>query len=133
MASNPFKARNLSKRLLTFSSKRNLTFDGDADIFFSFGDAGSIVQGSFYMLFGQGRKFFKNFFDTHPTFQHFQYLPHHDSSALERRLAVAYFTVGYNMLANFESHETTNKLLSFDIFNFSHNSGIKTFRKVNEK
>src|SRR3989338_1983200 len=95
-----------SSLLSTFSSKRNLSFDGDVDddIFLSSRHTCGIVQGSLDMFFVQGRKGFRNLLVSSPAFEHLENLPDHDSCALEGGLPMADFAVCDNILADFDSH-----------------------------
>lgn len=102
--SNLSELRNLSTLLLTFSSNRNLSFEGDSDIIFTSGDIGSKAQSSFDMLLGQRREILNNLLSRKAAFQHFQYLPDHNPGAFESRLAMTNIAVNYNVTINFKSH-----------------------------
>jgi len=107
---NPFELRNLSNLLLTFSSRRNLSFDGDGedDIISTSGQISSVVQSSLNMLGSQRREILNNLFDGNFTFQHLQYLPDHNSGSFKGGLSMANLRVNNNMFANFNSHNNNN-------------------------
>ena len=97
--------RNPSNLLLTFSSSRNLSWEGDVngDIISTSGQISSVVQSSLDVLLSQRREILNNLLDGDSTFQHLQYLPNHNPGPFESGLSMADFTVRNNILINFDS------------------------------
>ena len=72
----------------------------------AFGNAGSIVQGCFNMLFGEHWKIiFDDFLLRNASAKQFENLPEHDSCSFESRGSSANLAVSDNVLVDFNSHE----------------------------
>jgi len=108
--STPCCLRNISNLLFTFSSLRNLVFEGDTklDIVSTSSEICCILQSCFDMVLSQRREVFNNFIYANSSFEHLQNLPDHDSSSFKSRLSVTDFSVCNNMLINFDSHDTND-------------------------
>jgi len=108
--SNPCCLRNVSNLLFTFSSLRNLGFEGDTelDIISTSSQISSILKSCQDMFFGYSRVVIEDFINAHSSVEHLKDLPYHDSCALESGLSMADFAVGDNILVNFDSHSNNN-------------------------
>ena len=116
--STPCFSRNLFNLSSTFSSKRNLSLDGDIDndILFTSSQIRCILQSCSNVIPSQGRECLKNFFKWGSSFEHLQYLPDHYSCAFESGLSMANFAVRYNILVDFDSHGAYDGKLVYKFF-----------------
>jgi hypothetical protein len=125
--SNPCCLRNVSNLFFTFSSLRNL-IEGDAelDIISTPHQACCILQCCFNILFSDSRIIFEDFINAHPSFEHFQDLPDHDSCAFECGLSMTDFAVCNNIFVNFNSHckDSNNN----EIFKLFYNKNLSDFK-----
>jgi len=112
ITSTPSFLRNLSSLLSTFSSNRNLIFEGDInnDIFFTSGNISCILQSCSDMFFSQRGESLKDFFELSSVLKHFKDLPDHNSCAFESKLSMANLTVRYNVFVDFDSHKKINRV-----------------------
>lgn len=95
---------------IKFSVKKkqrsSLIYKGDYNNILAFGNAGSIVQSCFNMLFGKCWKIiFDDFLSGYISSKQFKNLPEHDSCAFESRSSSANLAVRDNVLVDFNSHE----------------------------
>ncbi len=99
--------KNSNSSFFTFSSSRNLSsfLWDDGDIILASSNYSSVMQSCFDMLFSEGGKErIRDFFNRHSSFEHFENLPDHDSSASESRNSSTDFSVNDNIFINFDSH-----------------------------
>ena len=114
IASTPSTFRNDNSFNLTFSSNKNLRFEGDAelDIISSPHEIRSVLEGCLNVLLCEGGdKGIHDFFYRNSSFKHFQDLPDHNSSAFEGRLTMTNFRVNNNIFINLDSHEIRDDIL----------------------